>query len=231
MKIITKTRRDGELCYIQVKDILFLSRITKNSNVMQQYINLINEGHGDNDFIRITQKSYIEIIKKCDYIADFIEFGNKNTPISYISSLIVTLNFSVGDEITKECVSHKTDDLRDIMAFKKGELEYKIPLVANGSIEMCNEDKTLVLDGTAISDCFIIKSIDGVDIQNKDYYDFYLNCLDRIYSEFYPDIEQTERKYDAYDRGNVLVICIHRQEKKKENKMRNILAKFKRGSK
>lgn len=231
MKIITNTRRDGKLCYIQVKDILFLARVSKSEDVMQHYINLINEGYGDTDFIKITQENYIDIIRKCEFIVDFMEFGNKNTPVSYISSLIVNLNFAIGDGITKEGISYKVDDLRDIMAFKNGELEYKIPLVTNGSIEMESEDKTLLLDGTVINDCFILKSTDGEDIQNKDYYEFYLKCLDRIYNEFYPDIEQAERKYDVYDRGNILVICIHRQEKKKESKMHNILAKLKRESK
>lgn len=230
MKIITKTRRDGELCYVQVKDILFLARITRNDGVMQHYINLINEGYIDTDFVRITQESYINIIKRCEFIVDFIEFGNRNTPVSYISSLIVNLNFATGDCVTKEGISHKVDDLRDIMAFKNGKLEYKIPLVTNGSIEMENEDETLLLDGTVINDYFILKTIDGDEIQNKDYYEFYLNCLDRIYNEFYPDIERTERKHDVYDRGNVLIICIHKQEKKKESKMRNILVKLKRES-
>ena len=231
MKIITNTKINGELCYVQVKDILFLARITKNANVMQQYITLINSGHTDNEFVRITQKSYIKAIKNCDYIVDFVEFGDSKLQTSYLSSLIVTLNFSVINEFDKECVEHKTDGLRDIMSFKRGDLEYKIPLIPNGVIEKCNEDENLVFSSTVIDNCFIIKSVDGTAVQNIDYFDFYLDCLDIIYNEFYPNIPFEERKHDVIDRGGVIIIQIYDIKKKKENIVNRVLSKLKKGSK
>ena len=228
MKIITNTKRNGELCYVQVKDLLFLAKLTKNKNIMQQYISMINNSYSDDDFVRITQEGYKNAIKKCDYIVDFTEFSSKKVSIAYLSKLIVTMSFSIMDEFESQCVEHKADGIRDIMAFKKGELDYKMPLIVNGGFEYENNDKTLYLDDTILDDCFVIKTSDGSDVQTHDYFSFYLECIDKIYNERYADVVQQERKFDVYDRGNTLMIIIRNQEKKKVNGFSKILGKLKK---
>ncbi len=231
MKIITNTNRHGELCYVQVKDILFLARLTKNKNVMQQYINLVNQGYGDNDFIKINQPMYINAIKKCEYIVDFLEFGGKEITNSYLSRYIVTLSFFASNDDEKKFVDYKMEGIRDIMAFKRGEIDFKIPLVPNGNFEYTTDDGKFFVESTVVDNCFTLKVNDGSDVQNHDYFDFYLEALDKIYDTFYPNIEKDERKYDAYDRGSMIIIYIdNKEKKKKESKIDRILSKIKKGS-
>lgn len=229
MKIITNTKRNGELCYVQVKDILFLARITKNNKVMQQYVNFINNGVCDNDFVRITQPLYIDAFKKCDYIVDFTLYSNVS--ITYVSRLMATTNFFVSSDLEKDCIQHKTDDLRDIISFKKGDLEYKIPLISNGKYEYENEDGTLLFDSTIIDGCFAITSLDGNNVDDNEYYDFYLKCIDKIYNEIYVGIPVEERKFEKFVMGNTLVIRVHNNMNiKKEKKVFKIFSKIKKGN-
>lgn len=231
MKIITQTKRDGLLCYVQVKDILFLARITNNTTLMQQYLNLINNGRSDNAFIKITQNSLINIIDKCDYIIDFTDFNKKDIDLNYLSRLIINMNFSVSsNNVVRECLEYKTDGIRDIMAFKKGELDYTLPLVPDGLLEYTSSDSKLLLESTVIPDTFTIRVADGSDVQNNDYYDFYLESLDRIFDLLYPELEKKDRKFTCVDRGKILIITVKRCSKKKESRISRLLAKIKKES-
>lgn len=231
MKIITKTKREGVLCFIQVKDILFLANLTKNKNLMQQYLNLINEGKTDNEFIKITQESFISVLDGCDYIIDFTDFNKKDVSLNYLSRLIVNMNFNIpGDDMNRECLDHKQDVIRDIIDFKRGELEYKIPLVPDGVLECLSSDGRLLLESTVVPDTFIIKAVDGSDVQTIDYYDFYLESIDKIFDLLYPDLDKNNRRFNCVDRGKMLIINISRCTKKKENKINKLLAKIKKES-
>lgn len=231
MKIISNTKRNGVLCYVQVKDIMFLARITKNDNMMEQYIKLINDGKGDYDFVRVTQTSLIDLFIKCDYILNFSDFTDKGTNVSYLSNLLVNMNSTlVGGDLEKDCLRHKSDDIRDVMAFKKGELEYKIPLISSGLIEYTSSDGEFYFDSTVVEGCFTLSTKDGSMVQNHDYYDFYLLCLKRLFAELYPDREFNLDSYKCYDRGNMLIIMINESEKKKTSVVDRILNKIKKGN-
>lgn len=231
MKIITKTKREGVLCFIQVKDILFLANITKNKKLMEQYLNLINDGKTDDEFIKIIQESFISIIDKCDYIIDFTDFNSKDASLNYLSRLIINMNYNIpSDDVKRECLDHKTEGIRDIIDFKRGGLEYKIPLVPDGALECLSSDGRLSLESTVLPDTFIIKAIDDSDVQNNDYYDFYLESLDKIFSLLYPEVDENDKKVTCFDRGKMLVINISRCTKKKENKLNKLLAKIKKES-
>lgn len=230
MKIISTTKRNGVLCYVQVKDVMFLARITKNHKMMEQYVKLINNGKGDDDFIRVTQTSLIDLFTRCDHIINFSDFANKDSNLTYLSNLLVNMNTTlVGGDLEKECIQHKSDDIRDIMSFKKRELDYKIPLVPSGVVEYTNDEGNLYFDSTVVEDCFILTTKDGSPVQNHDYYDFYVLCMKRIFSELYPDREFNSESYNCYDRVNMLVITVNR-EKKKTNVVNRILSKIKKGS-
>ena len=218
MKIIVNTKKNGEECYVQVRDILFLGRITKNNKVIQQYINYINSGYGDNNFIKVVQPLYIKAFKNCDYIVDFTEYSSKNVSLGYLSKLLVTLNFSLNTDFDKKCIDHKTDDIRDIMAFKKGELDYKIPLVFNGDVEIINDDGTLCFESTILDDVFILKRTDGGNVKDIDYYSFYLNCINTLYTTKYSDIDVNDRNYSSFDSNGNIVITINSRRKKRSKK-------------
>lgn len=229
MKIITNTKSNGILCYVQVKDILFLARITKNHKMMEQYVKLINDGKVDDDFIRITQTSLIELFTRCDHIINFSDYADKNSSVTYLSNLLVNMNSTVvGGELERECLQHKSDGIRDVMAFKKGELEYKIPLVASGKVEYTSDNEEFYFESTIIDGCYILKTKDGSSVQNHEYYEFYVACLKRLFQEQYPDREFNSEAYKCYDRVNMLVITIN-NEKKKTNVVGKILSKIKKG--
>ena len=231
MKIITNTKREGLLCYVQVKDILFLARITNNKVLMQQYLSLINEGRFDNEFIKITQSSLIDIINKCDYIVDFNELSKSDCTISYLSRLIININYAVpSNDVMKECIDYKTDGIRDVMAFKKGELDYTIPLVANGVLEYTSEDSRYILESTVVPNTFTIRVSDGSEVQNNDYYSFYLEAVDKIFNTMYPELDNNDREFSCVDRGKILIISIKNKTKKKESKLNKLLMKLKKGS-
>jgi hypothetical protein len=230
MKIITNTKHDGEVCYVQFKDIGFLARITANKSLMMQYIAFINSGYVENDFIKITQPLYVKVIKNCDYIVDFIDLSSESVSLGYLSNLIVTLNFSFNGDFCKECVDHRTDGIKDIIAFKTGEVDFKIPLISNGDIEFISEDKVMVFNSTILENTFVLRRIDGDDIHKVNYYDFYLECIDKIYSFKYPDIEAENRDFVSFDKGSSLVIRINNKIKKeKKNSFSKILSKIKKG--
>ncbi|MGN1372319.1 MAG: hypothetical protein ACI4XM_08625 [Candidatus Coprovivens sp.] len=228
MKIITNTKHSGELCYVQVRDILFLAELTGNVNLMNQYYNLINEGKTDEEFVRIFQKAYIDIYKRCDFIIDFCEFCGEDVSINYISRLMVNMNVFIRNKNDRKFINHKSDDLRDIIAFKNGVLNYKIPLIVDGRFEVFNDDKSLSLNSTILKDHFVIKSTDGLDIKSKDYYDFYLGCINRIFDIFYPNIDISDRKFTVIENGSILIIRIDNILKKKNNSGIKVLGKRKK---
>lgn len=228
MKILTKTNKYGELCYVQVKDILFLARIVKSNRILTLYINLLNEGKGENDFVRIISKSYIKLIKESDFIVDFCEYSSSNIGITYISNLLVSMNcFSCSSYMEQEKINHKNEALRDIIDFKKGELDYTIPVVPDGNVEIVNEDNSLIFNSTVLDNCYTLTSITGVDVNTIEYDDFFRKCIDEIYENQYPELEKNEREYKYYDRGKTFILFVQ-TSKKKKRKISRVLEKLRK---
>ena len=141
MKIITDTKRYGKLCYVQVRDVLFLAKMTDNQRLMKDYLRFINEGKTDYEFIKVSGDSYIRAFELCDYIIDFSEYSKKDIGINYLSNMVKSkIYVSSRDSFYEEGINHQIDSVRDMMAFKKGELDYKIPLVADGRVEILSKD-------------------------------------------------------------------------------------------
>lgn len=224
MKIITNTKRCGELCYIQVKDVLFLARYTKNEPLLEKYIKLINNGLNDDVFIRVDNEGLKQAIKMCDSIVDFCEFADNSVSIAYLSNLLVNINTIGLAKEDKESIKYKSDAIRDIMSFKKGELDYTIPLVPSGEVEYENEEGVL-FESTVVNDCFIVHMKDGSDIMEHDYYQFYLDCLDRIYSTIYSQYNRDNLEYKGFNRNNMIIVKIEKTPLKKESKVKQVLSK------
>ena len=47
MKLITKTSKNGESVYVQVKDLLYLGRILGDTAYIDEYIELLNSQKND----------------------------------------------------------------------------------------------------------------------------------------------------------------------------------------
>lgn len=228
MKIITNTKRNGKLCYVQVKDILFLARYTGNKRLMQDYLNAINNGRGDNEFIKVSGDSYIRAFELCDYIIDFSEYSRKDVGVNYLSNLVKTKVYAMPkDKRDQEGLDYQIEGVRDIVNYKRGELDYKIPLVATGKIEIISTDKKFVFDSSIVDNCFTLTTTNGADINTLDYTVFLNTCIDKVYSTLYPEVEV--RDYSTFITGNTLVLNIHRHKvTKKHNIVGKILAKIKK---
>ena len=229
MKIITNTKFYGKLCYVQVKDVLFLARYTGNKRLMQDYINTINNGKSDNEFIKVSGDSYIKAFELCDYIIDFSEYSRKDIGINYLSNLVKTKAYAMPkDEKDQEGLDHQIDGVRDMIAYKRGDIDFKIPLVSDGKFEKLSQDNKLLFSGTIIDGCYSLKRIDGKDISEVDYQEFLNNCLDNVYNTLYPGIAKEEIVCNSYTTGNILVINMNKPVIKKKTVVGKILAKIKK---
>lgn len=229
MKIITNTKRNGKVCYVQVKDILFLARYTGNKRLMQDYINTINNGKGDNEFIKVSGNSYIRAFELCDYIIDFSEYSKRDIGVNYLSNMIKTKIYAMPKEkIDQEGLDLQIDAVRDMMAYKMGTLEYKIPLVADGKFEFVSPDQKLLFDSTVVDGCYTLSTVDGTDVNTHDYDEFFKGCVDKVYKSLYPELDESARDYKYYDRGRIFVLNIHKPVVKKKSVMGKILAKIKK---
>lgn len=160
MKIITNTKFSGKLCYVQVKDLLFLARYTGNKRLMQDYINTINNGKSDDEFIKVSGDSYIRAFELCDYIIDFSEYSRRDIGVNYLANMIKTKAYAMPrEQRDQEGLELQIDAVRDIISYKRGGLDYKIPLVPNGKVEMIDKTHKYVFESTIVDDCFVLKAM------------------------------------------------------------------------
>lgn len=228
MKIVTFTKWNGKLCYIQVKDLLFLARYTGNKRLMQDYINAIEEGKSDNEFIKVSGDSYIKAFELCDYIVDFSKYNKKDVNFNYLSNLVKMKTYAMcKSPKEKDGLDHQIDSIRDIIAYKNGELDYKIPLIPDGRMEMCDSSNTYIFSSTIIDGCFTLKRVDGCSLDEQDYKCFLDSSIKRVFDVMYPGME--ERDYSTFVVGNTLVLSIKKSDTKKKRKsIGGILAKIKK---
>jgi hypothetical protein len=230
MKIITNTKRQGKLCYVQVKDLLFLARYTDNRRLMQDYLNCINNGKTDEEFIKVSGDGYIKAFELCDYIIDFSEYCSRNIGTEYLSRLITTKAYvAPKDAKEKDGVEHQIDGIRDAIAYKRGDTDYRVPLVSDGRLEATSGDGKFIFDSTVVNDCFVLSTADGSELYESNYQEFFDECVNKVFTVFYPDIKEDERRFGYYEKGKVLVLSIHRSKpEKKKGVVGRILAKIKK---
>ena len=228
MKIITDTKRYGKLCYVQVRDVLFLAKMTNNQRLMKDYVRFINEGKTDYEFIKVSGDSYIRAFELCDYIIDFSEYSKKDIGINYLSNMVKSKVYvSSRDSFYEEGINHQIESVRDMIAFKKGELDYKILLVADGRVEILSKDRKFTFESTVVDDCFILKTTDGSNIECHDYQEFLEDSVKKIFEKLYSDY--LDKTYGSFVTGNTLVININRgQVQNKKSVVGRILAKIKK---
>ena len=227
MKIITNTKLNGKLCYVQVKDILFLARYTNNKRLMQDYLNAINNGKTDNEFIKVSGDSYIRAFELCDYIIDFVEYSKRDIGVNYLSNMVKIKAYALPKEKRdQEGLDYQIDGVRDIISFKRGDLDYKIPLIANGLIEIKSADNKYVFNSTVIDGCFSLKTLDGSSLDDNNYREFLSNSINKMFDKMYPD--NIEREYSSFVMGNTLVISVKKSEVKKKSFVNKILSKVRK---
>lgn len=220
MKIVTKTKFDGELCYVQVKDYLALARITKNDSLMNMYLSFINNGRGDNDFVKVNNSSYAMAFSKCEGIVNYAEFSKANP--DYMSSLLVSMNgIYPQSEFESEILKYKCDGLRDIMYFKRGEADYTLPIVPSGEVEI--EDERFLFTASQLVDWYVLRNKNGEKLEEYD--DFLNTCINQVISD---DADSKDERYRQIDKGNTMYVNVLRTPVKRKNVIGSILSKIKK---
>ncbi len=224
MKIITNTKRLGNQYYVQVRDFWFMGRLTQNSKVMGKYVSLLNEGHSDFDFIKVSEELFNSVFANCSYIVDFNEYSKDNG--EYLSRVLINVStMASNDENVTFAINYKADGLRDMIAYKRGELDYKIPLVPNGEIELSSTNYVYHFDSTIVNGCYIITTVDG-NLDNPDAYKSFLDtCVSYVCES--KGIENEDKKVNVIPKDNAILVFISGKTKKKEHKLLDIFRKKK----
>ncbi len=214
MKIITHTPRSGEAVYIQVKDFLYLGRTTGDSTYIDEYIDLLNSQKTDYDFIRIYDEEKRSVVSRTD-IVDFKELYKESSML--LSKTLINLSFSsLNDEKSKQ----KSEDIRDVLAFRRGDLTYTIPLFSDGDVNILSEDGYLSFTSTIIPDCFVLRTADYSAIKLCECQDFLSKCLNELQNNYG---EEIRNGYQIIESNNMIIIKV--KNKIKEN---NLLSSFKK---
>lgn len=225
MKIIIENNNQKS-CYIQIKDLIILAEITKNNSLIKEYLNLINHGYQNFEFLPIKNKKMIAIIKNLPDIIDFRT--SKDDSIEYLSHRIINL-YSIRDNTKSSKIKDLiAGDLKDIIAYKRKELSYKIPAIPDGKFHLENKEHSLAFDSTIIEDCYLLRSLNREELDKET--SFLNSAIEQVYQTFYPKIPKEERKYQSYYYQDHLFLMILNSKEKKQSRIGKILSKLKRSS-
>lgn len=131
MKIIVNQKKET-ICYVQLRDLIYLANQKRNA-FRELACKYMDEFKDMTDFVRVTDPEMVKIIKNREDIIDFDAFSLHT--VEALTRLMVAKNlFSDSDE-SKRRVFHETQAIQDLISYKKGELEYNIPLIADDRIE------------------------------------------------------------------------------------------------
>ena len=219
MKVIVNDK-----VYVQVRDILFIARLYGNEKIMNYYLFLINQEFLDTDFV-LSNNFLLNKILKSSLILDFNEYRDYSN--FHISNLIISLSSVKMDE--QGISSHQIDDLRDIMNFKRGVLQYTIPLIPNGKIDEKYDDLRLRFRSTIFNEYFIIEAEKQEDICNYDY----MECLKRGINMLKNkgSLLLEEPVYNLINKGNCMIVSFKKEKTKKETIINKIAKKVKKETK
>lgn len=227
MKIIIKNK-DQELCYIQIRDLIILAKITQDNSLIKNYLSLINNGHQDFEFLPLKDKRIVRIVKNLPDIIDFR--SSKNDSIEYLSERIISLYLLKSRPREKQIKDLTANDLRDIIAYKRGELSYQIPALPDGNLHLENLSLNLEFDSTILEDCYLLRSLTKEDLNTIDYSEFLNSSLNQVYQTYYPTIPKEEITYQSYNQNDHLILRIQPPKEKKKSRIDKILSKLKRSS-
>lgn len=202
MKVIV-----GDNYYVQVRDIFFIGNLYNSKMIIAYYMSFINRGYGDNDFVKINNKSIKQILDT-DLIIDFTDY--KDTSIVYLSNVLANLFMTTQN--TGEVTKHKENDIRDIISFKKGELNYSIPLIPTDEVSYINQEMGLAFRSTIFDNYFVFQS--NSDLDNVQYLDYLRFCINEVIEEKFANQVVS---YDIINNESYLVIRFNVEQKKSKS--------------
>ena len=179
LKIFTRNEVGDSVCYIQLKDLKFLSELTENHILATRYNQYIKNGKQETDFIKETNPNLINAYQECPDIIDFTDYQNQDLMV--LNSIYLSLlKTTICDEIKHKCNQHHADDLLMLMDYKKGDTNLEIPMVPNGVFGYEHMDLGLYFYSSIFENYCVLKSTTLTKLQDKDYKSFMEECIDAI---------------------------------------------------
>ncbi len=228
MKIITNTKYDGTLCFVQVKDFFYLAQVTGNKSLMNIYLSFINEGKSDNQFVKITNQHYMKAFEMCEEIIDFGYYVKND--IDSLTRLVVSMNvLFLQGEYDRKANQYKADGIRDVMFYKKKELDYNIPVVPSGEVEI--ESENAIFTASNLPDCFMFRSKNGKVFDMNLQQEFVSQCTIDVLSSKYPSLTNSDSNYKYIDNGNTLFLNVVGNRVVRKSKIGAILQRIRKEGK
>lgn len=167
MKIMVN-EKDKKSCYVQLRDLYYLSARFKSSSFENLYEKYIQQGLGNADFVFLDDSRVVEVIEFNPFIVDFSIYANNS-----VGTLIRLAALTAGPVVHADTVDgqHKRDDIFDIIEYKRGQLEYQIPVVFDRKkyVDMGR----MILGSTNHPGFYMLKrkdvEVNLEDVVNKDY--------------------------------------------------------------
>lgn len=215
MKIIVH-KKNETICYVQLRDLLYLA--SGKNNAFRELANkYIDEFKQMTDFVKVVDPEMIKIIDKKEDIVDFDDYTNYS--IDSLTHLLVSKNLFCTDDEARRRVDHQTRAIQDIISYKKGELEYSIPLIADDRL---------------------VKNINGYIVQSTNCDNkFIVKCETALFPDFVYAIdivkalavekcllkEDVEYSYRTNQVDDCIVLSFDQVHKKKQNLFQKIFNK------
>lgn len=215
MKIIVN-KKNETICYVQLRDLIYLANQKRNAfrELASKYMDEFKDMH---DFVKVVDPEMVKIIKNREDIIDFDAFSLHT--VDALTHLMISKNLFCTTDESKRRVFHETQAIQDLISYKKGELEYTIPLIADDRIE------------TNINGYFVTSS----NSDNK----FIVKCDHEIYPDFVHVIEivqtiakekgmlnsEVEYSYKISELDNCVILSFIPIVKKKESFIHRLFKK------
>lgn len=204
MKIVVRNEQEIIRCFAQLRDIEYLGERYNSHLFGNLAVREHNKGHKDPyEFLEIKNKNIAKIIDRHPYIVDFSEMVKYNNLT--LSRLILLSHSFLPNEKAKMDEEHKTDDLVDIISFKKGMLTYPIPVFFDEKTLWDNGE--VVFGSTTIPGYYMLRSYNK-DMNLREYFEANAQELFKAV--------KGDKEMDSYDITPVgKDILVHFKEKKK----------------
>ena len=214
MKIIVR-KKNEIVCYVQLRDLVYLASGKRNS-FRELSCKYIEEGKIMTDFVRVSDKAMIDIIENLEDIVDFNDY--RSYSIESLSHLLVSKNLFC-DSSSSRRVDHQTQAIQDIISYKKGELGYTVPLVADDRI--VQNINGYVVMSTNCDNKFIVRTESEV---NGDF-ELAIDIIKKIAVDNNLLKSDVEYSYRVVDVDGYQVITFVQAEKKKKNVFQKLFNK------
>ena len=214
MKIVVH-KKNETVCYVQLCDLVYLAS-GENNSFRKLSCKYIDEGKIMTDFVRVSDKAMIDIIENLEDIINFDDY--RSYSIEALSHLLVSKHLFC-ELCSTRSVDHQTRAIQDIISYKKGELDYSIPLITDD--RLVQNINGYVVMSTNCDNRFVVKCENGI---NGDF-EVAVDIIKKLALDNNLLMSNVEYSYRVVDVDGYQVITFVPLEKKKKNVFKKLFNK------